>query len=174
MPLTAAPRIAAGTWLLDPARTAVAFSGRASRLAPVFRAAFTSVTGAVDVGPTTTLAVDVDVRSISTGNRAWDDLLHRLDPFDADRCPRATFRGSADLEVAGRVGVFGALELRGVLRSVHLVAELRGQGDDEVVMSAKGEIDRRAFGVRCDLPGMGRLVPSVMRLDITATAVRAA
>ena len=167
-----ATTLASGTWLLDPTRTSVAFSGRASRLAPTFRAGFTSVSGYVEFGTTTQLAVDIDVRSISTGNRAWDELLHSLDPFDATRCPKAVYRGSADLEYDSRVAVGGALELRGVLQPVRLTAQVRPRATDEVLVTATGEIDRRLFGVRCDLPGLGRLVPSVMRLEISVTAVR--
>ena len=170
--MLATTALASGTWLLDPARTSVAFSGRASRLAPTFRASFTSVSGWVEFGTTTQLAVDIDVRSISTGNRAWDELLHGLDPFDATRCPKAIYRGSADLEVGSRVAVGGALELRGVLQPVRLTAQVRARATDEAVVTATGEIDRRLFGVRCDLPGLGRFVPSVMRLEISATAVR--
>ena len=167
-----ATTLASGTWLLDPARTTVAFSGKASRLAPTFRASFPDVAGYVEFGSTTQLAVDIDVRSISTGNRAWDELLHGLDPFDATRCPKAVYRGSADLEVGSRVAVGGALELRGVLQPVRLTAQVRARATDEAVVTATGEIDRRLFGVRCDLPGLGRLVPSVMRLEISVTAVR--
>ena len=167
-----AAALPAGSWQLDPDRASVGFSGRASRLAPTFRAGFTSVSGSVEVGSTTQLAVDIDVRSITTGNSAWDDLLATLDPFDASRCPRAVYRGSADLEVGSRVAVAGALELRGVLRPVRLTAQVRPLTEDEVVVTATGDVDRRAFGVRCDLPGLGRFVPSVMRLDITVTAVR--
>ena len=164
--------LTAGAWAFDSERTTVAFSGRANRLAPTFRAGFTEVQGSVEVGRVTQLAVDIDVRSISTGNNAWDDLLHGLDPFDAARCPRAVYRGSADLAVGDRVGVAGALELRGVLQPVSLTAQLRAGRADEVQVTATGEVDRRAFGVRCDLPGLGRFVPSVMRLDIRVTAVR--
>ena len=170
--MLATTALAPGLWQLDPARTSVAFSGRVNRLAPTFRAAFTSVTGYVEIGRTTQLAVDIDVDSLSTGNRAWDELLRGLDPFDAARCPRAIYRGSADLEVGSRVGVFGALELKGVLQPLRLSAQLRARSTDEVLVTASGEVDRRLFGVQCDLPGLGRLVPSVMRLEISVTAVR--
>ena len=161
----------AGRWVLDPARTAVSFSGRASALAPMFRASFAAVTGVVHLAEAARLSVDVDVRSITTGNRTWDELLRRLDPFDADRCPVATYRGSADVAVGQRVQVDGDLELRGVLRQVHLSAHVRTRGD-EIVVTATGSVDRRDFGVRCDLPGVGRFVPAVMRLHIEATAVQ--
>jgi polyisoprenoid-binding protein YceI len=161
-----------GTWVLDPRRAQVVFSGRASRLAPTFRASFGSVTGTVHVDDAAHLAVDIDVTSVSTGNRAWDELLRGLDPFEARYCPRATYRGTADLTVGRHAHVAGELELRGIRQPVALAAAVRPAGD-EVHVTATGTIDRRAFGVRCDLPGVGRFVPAVMRLDITVTAVRA-
>jgi polyisoprenoid-binding protein YceI len=160
-----------GTWVLDPGRAQVTFSGRASKLAPMFRASFGSVSGTVDVASTARLYVEVDLTSVSTGHRAWDELLRGLDPFAATCCPRATYRGSADLTVGDRARVDGELELRGVRRPVTLAVQLCPQGD-EVLVTATGTVDRRAFGVRCDLPGVGRFVPAVMQLDITVTAVR--
>jgi polyisoprenoid-binding protein YceI len=169
--MTATALLDSGSWVLDPARTAVSFSGRANPLAPMFRASFASVSGVVQMAGSAQLSVDVDVRSITTGNRTWDELLRRLDPFDATRCPVATYRGSADVAVGERVHVDGDLELRGVLRQVRLSAHVRPRGD-EIVMTATGEVDRRHFGVRCDLPAVGRFVPAVMRLQIEATAVQ--
>jgi polyisoprenoid-binding protein YceI len=161
-----------GTWVLDPGRAQVTFSGRMSKLAPMFRASFGSVSGTVDVAGTTRLCVEVDVTSVSTGNRAWDELLRGLDPFAATRCPRATYRGTADLVVGDCAVVEGELELRGVRQPVALAARVLPHGD-EVLVTATGTIDRRSFGVRCDLPGVGRFVPAVMQLDIVVTAVRA-
>ena len=120
---------------------------------------------------TARLSVDVDVTSITTGNRTWDELLRRLDPFDSERNPTATYRGTADLACGSDIRVAGDLELRGVRQPVALSARVSARGH-EVVMKATGTVDRRHFGVRCDLPGMGRFVPSVMRLEIEATAVR--
>jgi polyisoprenoid-binding protein YceI len=170
--VTVTTALPAGSWVLDPARTTVAFRGRASRLAPTFRATFSSVTGRVEVGDSARLEVDVDVTSLTTGNAAWDDLLRSLDPFDAASNPVATYRGRADLWCGEQAHVHGDLELRGVLAPVPLVAVVRRHGD-LVVVTASGAVDRRDFGVRCDLPGVGRFVPSTLVLDIEVTAVRA-
>lgn len=160
------------TWQLDPTRATVAFSGRANRLAPTFRAAFTSLTGTVvQTGDDVRLAVDIDVTSLTTGNRSWDEMLRAVDPFAATRHPLASYRGSAALG-DDAVDVAGDLELRGVLQPVRLTARLEETTRDEVQLTATGEVDRRDFGVRCDLPGLGRLVPSVMRLEIAVSAHR--
>jgi polyisoprenoid-binding protein YceI len=170
--VTTAVALPAGTWVLDPARAVVQFSGRVSRLAPTFRAGFGAVAGVVDVAGFAQLSVQVDVASVTTGNPAWDELLRTLDPFDASRCPVASYRGRADLSVGDRAHVSGELELRGVSRPLTLLAELAPSGD-EVLVRATGTVDRHAFGVRFDLPGVGRFVPSQLQLDIEVTAVRA-
>jgi polyisoprenoid-binding protein YceI len=171
--MTGVVALPAGTWVLDPVRAAVSFSGRASVLAPTFRAFFMSVKGVVDVASTSTrLAVEVDLTSIRTGSHTWDELLRGLDPFDAAHSPVATYRGEVDLAVGDRARVLGELDLRGVRRWVPLVAQVHAAGE-EVLVTAYGTVDRRDFGIRCDLPGLRRLVPSVMRLEIAVTAVRA-
>lgn len=171
--MSTAVALPAGTWVLDPARAVVEFSGRVSRLAPTFRAGFASVSGVVNLAGSAELVVQVDVTSVTTGNAAWDELLRTVDPFDARRCPVATYRGRAELAVGARAHVVGDLELKGVRRPLALAAEL-APAAEEVVVRASGVVDRRAFGVRLDLPGIGRFVPSQLRLDIEVTAVRGA
>ena len=169
---TAGPALplTAGRWLLDPARASVAFSGRASRLAPTFAAVFPGVRGGIDLDDGS-LDVALDVAGMTTGNRAWDDLLRALDPFDAQRHPVATYRGRVDWD-GGSGRVSGVLSLRGVSRPVPLEAQLLAAGRDEVRLRATGSVDRRHLGVRCELPGIARLVPDVLRLEIVVTALR--
>lgn len=171
---TPAPRpLTVGRWRLDPDRAGVAFSGRASRLAPTFAAVFPGVRGSVDLDAGS-LDVELDVAGLTTGNRTWDDLLRALDPFDALRHPVASYRGRVGWDGSSSGRVDGVLALRGVSQAVPLDAQLVDAGRDEVRLRATGTVDRRELGVRCDLPGLARLVPTVMRLDIAVTAVRVA
>ena len=179
MTATCAPRPAhrpdasldAGRWLLVPSRSRVAFSGRASRLAPTFAAAFPGVRGGIDLDDGS-LDVELDVSAVTTGNRAWDDLLRSIDPFDARRHPVAAYRAQVRWDGSGAGRVDGELSVRGVSRRVPLDARLVAAGRHEVRLRATGTVDRRDLGVRCDLPGIGRLVPDVLQLDIGVTAVR--
>jgi polyisoprenoid-binding protein YceI len=162
----------AGTWLIDPTRAVVGFSGKASFLTPTINARFLGVTGSVQVADTTrglvgAVDVSVDVTSLTTGNPAWDDLVSSLDPFDARRFPVAVYRSTSVRWTDGQATIDGTLTLRGVTRSVSLSAAYDvARGGRRMLVRAAGSIDRKAFGISFDLPGGGKLVPRVMRLAI--------
>ena len=164
---------APGTWHIDPTRAAVAFSGRVSRLAPTVKARFSSVRGAVRVDPdpaASDVEVAVEVGSISTGNRAYDELLAAVDPFDAAAFPVATYRSS---EIRwGRAGatVDGELTLRGISRPVSLTVT-HAAHPGATTFRATGTVDRTAFGLRCDVPALRFVLPRQLRLDIDVVAV---
>lgn len=155
------------SWRVRPQDASVQFSGRASRLLPTVRARFTAVTGTVSGSA---VEVDVDVRSLTTGNRAYDDLLAVADPFDAARHPVATYRSDAVLWVDDRAVVTGALTLRGRTGPVQLAAEYVVVEDGVARLTATGRVDRRVFGLRLEVPGCGALVPSHLDLSISVTA----
>lgn len=173
MTTTTSPR--AGRWLIDPASATIAFSGRATRFSPTVAARFLGVEGVVAAGdrPEDALVdVAVDVRTMTSGNRAWDDLVAAVDPFAAGRFPTARYRSSAVRWRGGLAFIDGSLELRGVRRSVPLDAEHQLlPGGDRLVVRASGEVDREAFGVRCDVPGAALVMPRRLRLSIEVVAV---
>ena len=105
--LTATDAPPAGTWAIDPGRAGVAFSGRAGFLAPTISARFATVSGEVTVGAEHGVRVEVDVTSMTTGNRAWDDVLGAVDPFDTGRFPLAVYEStdaSAVVPSGARIG----------------------------------------------------------------------
>ena len=161
-----------GTWLIDSSRAIVAFSGKASFLAPTINARFLGVEGSVEVAETSaglTGAVDVsvDVTSMTSGNQAWDDVVASFDPFDARRFPVAVYRSTRVQWADGQVTIDGTLTLRGVTKAVPLSASYDvGRDGQRMLVRAAGSIDRKAFGISFDMPGCGKLVPRVMRLAI--------
>jgi polyisoprenoid-binding protein YceI len=163
----------AGTWAIDPTRAVVAFAGRTSFVAPTIRARFAEVGGTVEVGDEHAVRVDVDVTSMTTGNRAYDEVISAFDPFDAARHPMAVYRSSAVAWTPDGAVIDGSLTLRGVTRTVSLTATYDlGRNGDRMLVRAGGSIDREAFGVRFDVPGVGKLVPRIMRLEIDVDVVR--
>jgi polyisoprenoid-binding protein YceI len=163
----------AGTWTIDPSRAVVAFSGRTSFVSPTIRARFAEVGGTVEVGDEHAVRVDVDVTSMATGNRAYDEVISTFDPFDAARHPMAVYRSSAVAWTPDGAVIDGSLTLRGVTRTVSLTATYDlGRGGDRMLVRAGGSVDREAFGVRFDVPGVGKLVPRIMRLEIDVDVVR--
>ncbi|MDQ1602744.1 MAG: hypothetical protein QOE01_589 [Actinomycetota bacterium] len=167
-----------GRWVIDPDRAFVGFSGRSSFITPTISARFSAVTGSIRVGANLSVedvAVEVDVTSMTSGNRAWDDLLGSLDPFDAGRHPIATYRSTYVRRGEGQADIEGVLTLRGVSRSLALTASYEvNRHADRLLVRASGTVNREEFGVRCDLPGVGKLVPGRLRLDIDVDALLAA
>ena len=164
-----------GRWLLDPATAAVAFSGRATRFSPTVAAQFRRVQGCVvagDGGGRTTVEVEVDVRSMTSGNRAWDDVVAAVDPFGAREHPVAVYRSTAVAWRGARADVDGVLELRGVRRPVRLAVEtVLAPSGSRMALRASGEVDREAFGLRFDVPGAALLVPRRLALRIEVEVV---
>lgn len=156
-------------WRIRPDDARVELSGRASRFAPVFRGRFTSVAGTVRPDA---VDVDVDVTSLTTGRRAYDELLAAADPFEAARHPVAAFRSEQVRWAGGRAVVDGHLVLRGRSAPVRLLATRTDVSDGVARLCASGRVDRRAYGLRLDLPGCRALVPSQLDLSIEVTAVR--
>jgi polyisoprenoid-binding protein YceI len=170
--LTAADAPPAGTWAIDPGRAVVAFSGRAGFLAPTISARFATVSGEVTVGSTHGVRVEVDVTSMTTGNRAWDEVIGAVDPFDTGRFPLAVYESTRVLWTATGADIEGRLTLRGVTRPVALSASYDLGRAGRMMVRAGGTVDRQAFGLRFDVPGVGKLVPRQLRLEIDVDVVR--
>ena len=168
----------AGSWAIDPGRAVVAFTGRASFLAPTIRARFGEVAGQVSVaepgsGEAHGVRVEVDVTTLTTGNRAYDEVIGAVDPFDTARFPIAVYESTRVLWTESGADIEGRLTLRGVTRPVALSASYDvGRRADRMVVRAGGTVDREAFGVRFDVPGVGKLIPRQLRLEIDVDVVR--
>lgn len=169
------PPVPLGRWTIDPQRALVSFSGRVHRLAPLFRARFGRVEGHVVVAENpldAVVDVRVDVTSMTSGNRAYDDILAALDPLEVGTHPEASFRSDeVDLREA-RAVVRGELTLHGCTRRI----ELDGvPGVDAAtgtpLLRATGVVDRTDFGIRCDVPGLAALVPRRLTLDIAVSTL---
>jgi polyisoprenoid-binding protein YceI len=171
-----APPVRGGVWAVDPASAKVAFAGRVARFAPEFRARFAAVEGLVSVGAEIGVDIAIPLASMTTGNRTWDDLLTVLDPFEIDRFPIARFHSTnisldGSGETAGEtIGVRGALSLHGHVRELPLAVRLESTDEGALRLHASGTVDRQHHDIRCDIPGLARLVPQRMQLDIDVVA----
>jgi polyisoprenoid-binding protein YceI len=168
----------AGSWAIDPERAVVAFTGRASFLAPAISARFGEIAGSIAVaepgsGDAHGVRVEVDVTSLTTGNRAYDEVIGAVDPFDTARFPIAVYESSRVLWTESGADIEGRLTLRGVTRPVALSASYAvGRRGDRMVVRAGGTVDRQAFGLSFDVPGVMRLIPRQLRLEIDVDVVR--
>lgn len=165
----------AGDWLVDTTRSVVAFSGRASRLAPTVRAEFSDVRGGLQLAAdprNSRVGVCVDVRTVTTGNPLWDEMLRAADPFRSADHPLAHYASTHVHWTGNGFHVEGALEIAGAVTSLTLTASVREDADATVSLHAGGTIDPRSVGIRLDLPGARLLMPRAMNLTIAVVADR--
>ena len=163
-----------GTWQVDRDAALVGFSGRAHRLAPLFAAVFRGVTGelVLEPGGRGSVDVEVDVRTLTTGFPAYDEVLERLDPFDAALHPTARYRSTEVTWGRGLATVEGTLTAAGARVPVRLLGSYRSTGA-RTTLRATGSVDRRALGLSLDVPGTGLLLPRLLQLEVDVAAVRA-
>ncbi len=170
-----APLPPAGDWIVNTGSSRVSFSGRASRIAPTVRAEFGAVHGGLHLADDpngSRVGVCVDVRTVTTGNPVWDELLRVADPFRATQHPLAHYSSSAVRWRGSGFGVQGHLEIAGVKVALALEATVLENGDGTVTLDAQGTIDPRDARIRLDLPGSRLLMPRELRLSIAVSASR--
>jgi polyisoprenoid-binding protein YceI len=163
----------AGTWVIDPAHTAVSFAVRhlMSRVCGMF----SEVSGQIVTGPhpsRSTVTATIGVASASTGNHMRDDHLRSADFFDATRYPAMTFSSTAVRPADGGWVLAGNLTIRDVTRPVELEADFLGtdpaglQGENRIGFAARGTISRRDFGITFGLAADGTKIIIGDRVDI--------
>ena len=157
-------------WTIDPTHTVVGFSAKHLGIATV-RGSFTQFRGEIeldDFDPTTASGrIEVDTRSVDTGNEQRDAHLRSADFFDADNYPVMVFVPKSITPKAGaEYEVVGDLTIRGVTREVTLTYEHSGTvldpwGGTRVGGSITGTVNRTDWGLKWNLPlGSGGLAVS--------------
>ncbi|MGA7121579.1 MAG: YceI family protein [Polyangiaceae bacterium] len=142
---------------VDNAHSDIAFSVRHMVFAKV-RGHFTKWSAQVSFDANdpskSMLDVSIDVASIDTREAQRDTHLKSADFLDAEKYPKITYK-SRRVEAAGdkRYKVIGDLTVHGVTRETSLDAEELGRGkdpwgNDRIIFSAKGSINRTDFGLK--------------------------
>ena len=171
------PAVPDGTFVIEPGHAVVAFAGRTSRFLPTVSARFREVEGSVVID-TATGIVDVEVAialgSVTSGNRAWDEMIAVADPFDVRHHPTARYTGrAANFETAAgtaAITIQGELDMRGLQRPVSLTAAWQQTTAGRLAVQAAGTVHRGDFGLRFDIPALSRLLPQRMNLTIDIDA----
>lgn len=166
-----------GTWQVLPEASQVGFSGRASRLAPTVRAAFSGVHGELlvaDDPSRSRVAIEIDLATLSTGNPVYDDVLVRADPFRISRHPVAGFRSLEVCWSGDEVRVTGTLDLAGnasvlTLSGTYRVGDSADGGAGSAELTATGTVATAILG-RFSMPGASLLVPRTMTLVVRLRA----
>jgi polyisoprenoid-binding protein YceI len=159
-----------GNWQLDPYHTQVEFSARHLGMMTI-RGHFTEVSATADIDPdhpeTSSVDVTIQVASIRTDNQTRDNDLRSSNFLDVDTYPTVTFK-TTSVEPAGqdRFTMTGDLTIKDTTRPVTLEVERYGEFNDPAMMGhriaygARGQINRKDFGLNFDFILDGRLVVS--------------
>jgi polyisoprenoid-binding protein YceI len=177
-------RVPLGTWNVDPAHSSVEFSIKHMMIATVrgrFRDFEGTIEAAEDINDSKVVGV-VRTASIDTNEPTRDEHLRGPDFIDVERYPEARFESKRIVPLGGpKFRVIGDLTLKDVTREVELEATVEGcekdpWGNDRVGISARGTIDRTAFGFtwQRSLETGGFLVGEEVKIAIDISAVRAA
>lgn len=144
------------TWNLDNAHTHIGFSVRHMMVSTV-KGQFKSYSGQVQLDPEdftkSTIAGEVEVKSIDTGNAQRDEHLRTSDFFDADTHPTITFKSTGIERVGeGEYVIHGDLQIRGVTQPIALETEFYGTsknpyGQTVAGLHAHATINRKDFGL---------------------------
>ena len=180
--MTIAP-LEPGTWTIDAAHTLVEFSVRHMTVARV-TGRFSAVSGEVKVPDgdplAATVAVTVDVASVSSGHPKRDDLIRSADFLDAGQFPVITFTsGPAEDGADGSWKIPGVLTIKGVSQPVTLDATFNGvishRGATRAGFSATTKINRKDFGVSFGavLDSGGAVVSDTVTISLEVELVHA-
>ncbi|GAA2431991.1 YceI family protein [Streptomyces mauvecolor] len=158
---TAAPGL--GRYAIDPGGSAVTFRTRhVFGLLPV-SGSFTIRSGTVDIAEPldgSSVGVEIDTASFSTGNRQRDTVVRSPRFLDADRHPLITF--TAD-RLDGTT-VPGTLTVCGIARPLSLSIEESASSAGAFTAVATARVDRTAFGVTASRGMAGRHLDMTVRV----------
>ncbi|MEO8183767.1 MAG: YceI family protein [Deltaproteobacteria bacterium] len=172
-------------WTLDTAHSGIAFSVRHMVVAKV-RGRFASWSGNVELNEDdlarSKVEVEIDSRSLDTGNAQRDEHLRSADFFAVEQFPTLRFVSrSIENVAADRFRVLGDLTLRGVTREVVLNVERGGEAKDpwgnrRAGFAATASIQRSDFGLVYNqaLETGGVLVGDRVDIELDVQAVQSA
>jgi polyisoprenoid-binding protein YceI len=172
-------------WTLDTAHSGITFSVRHMVIAKV-RGRFAAWSGKLELNEadltSSKLDVEIDARSIETGNAQRDEHLRSADFFDVEQFPTLRFASHSIENLAqDRFRVLGELTLHGVTRQVVLNVERGGEAKDpwgnrRAGFAATASIQRSDFGLVYNqaLETGGVLVGDRVDIELDVQAVQSA
>lgn len=170
------------TWKLDPMHSTIGFSVKHLMITTV-RGRFNTVDGTIQLNDQdftkSSVEATIDAKSIDTGVEYRDNHLRSGDFFSTEETPNITFRSTRiERKRDDEYNVYGDLTIRGVTKPIVLDATFEGRGPgmdgvERISFSAKGEINRKDFGVNWNvaLEGGGVTVSDKVKLDLEIQAV---
>lgn len=151
--------LSTGTWTADSSHTTVGFSVRHLGLSKV-RGRFETVTAQVTVGDdlaSSAVTAEIDMASVSTGNKDRDAHLTSTDFFGAENNPKMTFVSKEITGTGEEYKLTGDLTLNGITKPVELDVEFFGTSvfpvdqSTRAGFSATGSLSRKDFGIEFNM-----------------------
>jgi polyisoprenoid-binding protein YceI len=173
-----------GTWDIDPVHSTVGFAAKHAMVATT-RGHFTVFSGGatIDAGnpADSTLWIDIDADSVTTGNEQRDGHLRSTDFFKVADHPRITFRSTSVKADGEQIVASGDLSVAGVTHPVEVAWEFNGLSKDPYGNIRSGwdgtaTLNRRDWGLvwNAALETGGFLVSDRIKLVLEIAAVKRA
>ena len=153
--------IDAGNYIIDPLHSQIGFSITHLGITPV-RGMFTGYSGTLEVGSSpeaSSLAVAVDLATVSSGHPMRDEHLQGADFFDTAADGTMTFRSTNITGSGDDWTIDGQLTMKGESHPVSLKAKMTGKAvfpmdqKERIGFTAAGTLARKKFGVGAAIPG---------------------
>jgi polyisoprenoid-binding protein YceI len=179
---TILPGLVAGTWNLDPNHSELGFTVRHMMVSRI-RGRFRAYSGSAQVADDplrSAVTVTIDATSFESGNETRDNAVKSADYLDVATHSEYTFHSTEIRADGDQYVLAGELTIRGITRAVELPFEYNGStrdpfGNDRIGFSARGEINRKDFGIVTELPmdGGGVVVGEKVNLELDVEFTRA-
>ena len=171
----------AGTWVVDPVHSSVAFEVVHSGISS-FRGGFADYDAVLAGGEDARLSGSARVASVAVSDENLTGHLQSPDFFDAQRFPEIAFE-SDELTRGenGEVEARGSITIKGVTQPVELTGRVTGPvadayGNDRLGLRLETTIDRAQFGItwNAPMPAGGNILADDVRLTAELELVRKA
>jgi polyisoprenoid-binding protein YceI len=169
------------TWAIDRSHSLVEFSVRHMMISTV-KGRFTAISGTiVDVADDPSLSsvqVEIDPASITTGDDKRDAHLRSPDFFDVEHFPTITFKSTRVEGTRDSFKLTGLLTIRDQTREVTLDAAFNGFGRNQMgelaSFSASTKLSRKDFGLAWNvaLETGGVMVSDQFKVEIEIEAIK--
>lgn len=172
--------IQTGTWILDPAHTAITFTVKHLMISKV-KGSFGSFHGEATVAEDlkdSSLNVTIEANSITTGEPNRDAHLKTNDFFGTEDNPEIHFTStSVEAKSEDKLLIHGDLTINSITKPVTFTAEFGGvatdgYGQTKAALEATATINRTDFGITWNskLETGGVLVSEDVKIEIDAQA----
>lgn len=154
------PADLSGNWTIDASHSTVGFAVKHAMVSTT-RGQFTSFTGGASIDADTpensTIWLDIDATSVTTGNDMRDNHLRSKDFWDAEENPTITYRSSAVKVDGDEVITEGDLTIGGRVHPVQVTWEFGGLATDPFGTAKAGfegtaTVNRKDWGLEWNAP----------------------